>query len=179
MEPRSPTVVAISSSVLRLIRVQCSDTDQLQRNHRDRNEKRREQRDRPSSLNLFRCFPDLETSELVVRHLSSRRVIGLQIKTIGVDAPRPDGTVSVLASSFRRSPTTYVVVLAWRSDERRFDDECLLIPSTELDAIAQLRGIHLSFEWHPGSPTASQLDSYRGALRALPSVVLGRISSEA
>ncbi|MGA7911674.1 MAG: hypothetical protein WCC30_09045, partial [Candidatus Dormiibacterota bacterium] len=40
-------------------------------------------------LDLFRCFPDLETSELVALHLKSRRVLGLQIKTIGVDADRP------------------------------------------------------------------------------------------
>src|SRR5690349_13657080 len=54
-------------------------------------------------LNLFRCFPDLETSELVVRHLTSRRVLGVQMKTIGIDAAHPAGTVSVLASSLRPS----------------------------------------------------------------------------
>jgi len=36
-------------------------------------------------LNLFRPFPDLETSELAALHLATRRVLGIQIKTIGVD----------------------------------------------------------------------------------------------
>jgi hypothetical protein len=107
-----------------------------------------------SELNLFRCFPDMETSELVVRHLTTRRVLGIQIKTIGVGAAHPTGTVSVLASSFRLSPTTYFIVLGWHGDERRFDDECLLIPSTELGQIARLRGKHLSFDWRPGASVA-------------------------
>jgi len=132
-----------------------------------------------SALNLFRCFPDLETSELVVRNMNSRRVIGLQIKTIGIDAGRPAGTVSVLASSFRPSPTTYFVVLAWHEDDRRFDDECVLLPSTELGQLARPRGSHLSFDWHPGSSSAGQLDGYRVALRVLPSVLTGRTSSHA
>jgi hypothetical protein len=104
-----------------------------------------------SELNLFRCFPDLETPELVIRHLTSGGVLGIQIKTIGVIPAHPSGTVSVLASSFRPSPTTYFVVVAWHEDVRRFDEECLLIPSTELSQIAQPRGAHLSFDWHPGS----------------------------
>jgi hypothetical protein len=128
-------------------------------------------------LNMFRCFPDIETSELVVRHLTSRRVLGIQIKTIGVSAAHPSGTVSVLTSSFRPSATTYFVVLAWQEDERQFDEECLLIPSIRLAEMAQLRGSHLSFDWHPGSTSASQLDSYRVPVRALPAAVLGRISS--
>ncbi len=124
-----------------------------------------------SSLNLFRCFPDLETSELVVRHLTSGRVLGLQIKTISVDAARPDGTVSVLASSFRPSPTTYFVMLAWREDERRFDDECLLIPSADLGDIAALRGSHLSFDWHPGSTVTTPVTPFRRRLATLISAL--------
>jgi len=124
-------------------------------------------------LNLFRAFPDLETSELLVRHLTTRRVLGLQIKTIGVDASRPSGTVSVLASSFRPSPMTYFAALAWHKDERRFDEECLLIPSVHVAEIAQVRGSHLSFDWHPGSPSAHQLNSYRVSVRALVSMLMG------
>ena len=37
-------------------------------------------------LNLFRPFPDLETVELAVRQLDSGHVVGLQIKTVSVDA---------------------------------------------------------------------------------------------
>ena len=112
-------------------------------------------------LNLFRCFPDLETPELLVRHVTGGRVLGIQIKAVGVDADHPSGTVSVLASSFRPSPKTYFVVLAWLMDDRRFDEECLLIPSSELESIAQPRGSHLSFDWHPGSKAAVVADRFR------------------
>ena len=116
-----------------------------------------------SDLNVSRAFPDLETSELLVLHLVSRHVLGLQIKTVGVDAANPAATVSVLASSFRPSPTTYFVVLAWLKDELRFHDECLLIPSVELRAMCEPSelGGHLSFDWHPGSTGDSHLGSYR------------------
>src|SRR5712691_2479104 len=83
-----------------------------------------------SDLNLFRCFPDFETCELAVRDLTSGRVVGIQIKTIGVSAAHPSGTVSVLASSFRPSATTHFVVLAWNEDQRSIDEQCLLITST-------------------------------------------------
>lgn len=104
-------------------------------------------------VNLFRAFPDSETSELVVLHLVSRRVLGIQVKTIGVDAAHPAATISVLASSFRPSPTTFFVVLGWLRGESHFHDECLLIPSQELRSICEPseRDGHLNFDWHPGS----------------------------
>ena len=116
-----------------------------------------------TDLNLFRPFPDLETSELVVLHLQTRRVLGLQIKTIGVDSVRTSEPVMVLASSFRASPSTYFVVLAWLRDEDRFHEECLLIPSEELRSITQPKESsgHLKFEWHPGSRSQKRLDAYR------------------
>jgi hypothetical protein len=122
-------------------------------------------------LNLFRAFPDLETSELVVLHLVSRRVLGLQIKTVAVDGANPAATVSVLASSFRPSPTTFFVVLAWLKDELHFHDECLLIPSDELRSLSEPSelGGHLSFDWHPGSREQTQLDRFRSPTLALPS----------
>jgi hypothetical protein len=116
-------------------------------------------------LNLFRCFPDLETSELVVRHLTRRRVLGLQIKTIGIDAARPYGTVSVLASSFRPSPTTFFAVFAWRRDDARFEDQGLLIPSNDLSSVADSRGEHLAFDWNPSSSRDSQLARYLVEIR--------------
>jgi hypothetical protein len=114
-------------------------------------------------LNLFRAFPDLETSELVVLHLVSRCVLGLQIKTVSVDAASPAAGVTVLASSFRPSPTTFFVVLAWLKDERRFHDECLLIPSDELRSLCEPSdlGGHLSFDWRPGSTTGSRASHYQ------------------
>ena len=129
------------------------------------------------TLNLFRCFPDLETSELVVRHLESRRVLGVQIKTIGISAARPSGTVSILASSFRASPTTYFVVLAWLVDERRFHDDCLIVPATEITSIAEPsnRAGHLSFDWHPGSKAPSQLGTYVSSTTMLCSEIAGEL----
>src|SRR5258706_8296277 len=114
-------------------------------------------------LNLFRPFPDLETSEVAVLHLESRRVLGVQVKTRGVDAANPATTVNVRESSFRSSPTTYFVVLAWLRDEARFHEECLLIPSEEFRDICQpaLTEGNLKFEWHPGSTAHSHLDTYR------------------
>lgn len=132
-----------------------------------------------SELNLFRAFPDLETSELVVLHLMSRRIIGLQIKTVSVDAANPAATVSVLASSFRPSSTTYFLVFAWVRDESRFHDECLLIPSEELRTVCEPSdlGGHRSFDWHPGSHEHSHLDRYRTQVLALPSKVESRLCS--
>ncbi|HKW59869.1 MAG TPA: hypothetical protein VJR46_08980 [Candidatus Dormibacteraeota bacterium] len=124
-------------------------------------------------LNLFRCFPDLETSELAVRHLRSRRVVGLQVKTIGIDAGRPAGTVSILASSFRPSANTFVVTLAWLNDQRAFHDESLLVPSDQIASIAQpsVRGAHLSFDWCPGSGRPARTDGFRVLRSTLPSAV--------
>lgn len=122
-----------------------------------------------AELNLFRAFPDLETSELVAMNVTTRHVTGLQIKTIGVSARQPAGAVMILASSFRPSPSTLFVVMAWRQDERRFDDECLLIPSVDVRQICEpsTRGGHLAFEWHPGSPATTQLDPYRRPLKTV------------
>lgn len=124
-----------------------------------------------ADLNLFRPFPDLETAELAILHRQNRHVIGLQIKTIGIDSAHPSGAVGVLASSFRPSPTTYFVVLAWFREEDRFCEECLLIPSEDLRSIAwphESEG-HWEFEWHPGSRSHSRLDRYRRQLSELES----------
>jgi hypothetical protein len=116
-------------------------------------------------LNLFRPFPDSETAEIAVLHRVSRRVVGLQVKTVDVTEARLHATVNVYAPSFRASPTTYVVVLAWLHDRSRFHEECLLIPSTELYDVATDDGIgHLQFVFDPGSRGQPQLDPYRHRL---------------
>jgi hypothetical protein len=127
-------------------------------------------------LNLFRPFPDLETSELAALHLSTRRVLGIQIKTIGVDSAHPAGTVTIHASSFRPSPSTCLVALAWLREEHRFQDECLFIPTEELRAICRPQGSgnHMSFDWHPASPAHTQLDQYRTAVTSLYSHIADR-----
>ena len=112
-------------------------------------------------LNLFRPFPDLETSELPVLNLETRRVVGLQIKTISVDADHPAGTVSIHLSSFQPSPSTYFVCLAWLREKARFHDECLLIPSTEIRDLCRPHPTdHLSFDWHPGSDSSRRLREF-------------------
>ena len=102
-------------------------------------------------LNLFRPFPDSETAELLALALGSRRVVGLQIKTVQVDRSRMHAVVDVHEHSFRESPTTHIVVLAWLSDESRFHDDCLLIPSMDLRSFARDDHYgHLAFEFHVG-----------------------------
>lgn len=115
------------------------------------------------NLNLFRPFPDLETSEIAALHLDTRRVLGIQVKTVGVDAAHPAATVGAYAPSFRSSLTTYFVVLAWLREEIRFHDECLLIPSEEFRSLCRPSesGEHLKFDWHPGSRSHTHLDPYR------------------
>ena len=113
--------------------------------------------------NLYRPFPDLETAELLALHLPTRNVIGLQLKTVEVEEAKPTGSVHVLASSFRPSPTTLFAVFAWRRDEKRFHESCLLIPSQEIEKIAQPKKTsgHLKFDWNPTSNSPSRLDPFR------------------
>lgn len=124
-------------------------------------------------LNLFRPFPDLETSELGVLDLNSRGVVGIQVKTHGVDPANPAATVNVRASSFHPSPTTYFVVLAWLREGGQFHDACLLIPSDDIRRISQPEETHgeLKFEWHPGSTGQRRLQKYQVALNQLRSLV--------
>src|SRR5207253_1912557 len=118
-------------------------------------------------LNLFRPFPDLETVELAVRQLDSGHVVGLQIKTVSVDAVNPNRPVDIYISSFRPAPTTYFVVVAWVPYDRRFHEECLVIPSEELLQLARTAGSHYQFEFQPGSTKQPRLDKYRRALSGL------------
>jgi hypothetical protein len=119
-------------------------------------------------LNLFRPFPDLETAEIAVLHLTTRRVIGLQVKTVDVDRTRAHATVNVRASSFRPSPTTFFTVLAWLRDKSQFHEECLVIPSLELQEFVRDDGSgHLEFVWHPGSTATGHLKNYRCGLNEL------------
>ncbi len=128
-------------------------------------------------LNLFRPFPDSETAELLVLHETSRHIVGLQIKTVGTDAANPAGTVTVLASSLRTSPTTYFVVLAWQHDAARFFDDCLLVPSEKLGDIANKDAYgHIKFEFHAGSSAHGRLDPFRRRLSALKDEIAGLLT---
>jgi len=129
------------------------------------------------ALNLFRPFPDLETAEIAVLHLTTRRVIGLQVKTVDVDHARLRATVNVRGSSFRPSPTTFFVVLAWLRDESRFHERCLLIPSEKVREFARDDGNgHLMFDFLPGSTSQSGLEKYQQELNELRNLVSGLVS---
>jgi hypothetical protein len=118
-------------------------------------------------LNLFRPFPDLETVEIAVRQRGSGHVVGLQIKTVSVDAVSPNRPVDIHMSSFRPAPTTYFTVVAWTPDQREFHEECLVIPSEELLQIARPAGSHYQFEFNPGSKNQPRLNRYRRSLTDL------------
>jgi hypothetical protein len=118
-------------------------------------------------LNLFRPFPDSETVELAVRHLSNGHVVGLQIKTVCVDAANPNRPVDIYMSSFRPAPTTYFTVVAWIPEKRSFHDQCLVIPSEELLLFATPDGSHYKFEFNPDPVRQHHLDKYRRRLSDL------------
>src|ERR1700682_5971794 len=119
------------------------------------------------NLNLFRPFPDLETVELAVRNINNGHGVGLQIKTVSVDALNPNRTVDIYISSFRPRPTTYFTVVAWMPLERRFHDECLLFPSGDLLQFARHDDVHYKFGFQPGSKKQPRLNKYRRGLSDL------------
>ncbi len=119
------------------------------------------------SLALFRPFPDLETVEVLARHVSSRRFLGLQVKTSGWDEPRREERVYLRRSSFRPRASTYICVLGWNRPAHSFADECLLIPSVEIEGLARTEDEWLVLELEPGTEAHRRLDRYRADLRRL------------
>ncbi len=118
-------------------------------------------------LNLFRPFPDSETAELLVRHRTSLRVIGLQVKTVTVDAEHTRPTVNVSISSFRPAPTTYFTVLVWLAVEGRFHENFLMFPSERRLNFARKERGHFKFNFRPGSASPGALKKYRRPLAEL------------
>ena len=127
-----------------------------------------------NELTIYRPFPDLETAEVVVLHERSRRVMGIQVKTIGVDKRHPRDTVDIDMTSFRPSATTWIVVVAWDRDEEVFRDQCLLIPSLEVGRIAAVTRGHLRFAFNPRPEHAGKLDSYRRPLDELGRITVAQ-----
>ncbi|TMC98380.1 MAG: hypothetical protein E6J05_08950 [Chloroflexi bacterium] len=119
------------------------------------------------SLNLFRPFPDLETVEVLARHVDTHRFMGLQVKTAGWERPNLENRVYVRRSSFRARPTTYMCVLSWDRVAMRFGDDCLLIPSLDISELARAEGEWLVLEMQPGSAHHRRLDRYQTPLAAL------------
>ncbi len=122
-------------------------------------------------LTIYRAFPDLETAEIAVIHEKTRRVLGIQVKTVGVDRRHPRDTVDIDLISFRPAATTWIAVVAWDRDQGEFSDECLVIPSMEVDRIAEPYRGHLRFPFYPRSGRPGRLDSYRRPLDKLGRIV--------
>jgi hypothetical protein len=119
------------------------------------------------ALNLFRPFPDLETVEVLARHLSTRRFLGLQVKTVGWDRTHVENRVYVRRSSFRPSESTFICVRGWDRDSNRFEDDCLLIPSDDVAGLARVEGEWMMLELEPGGVRHRRLDRYRKSLPSL------------
>jgi len=127
-------------------------------------------------LTLYRAFPDLETAEIVVLHEKSRRVLGIQVKTIGVDRKHPNGTIDIDLTSFRPSRTTWVVAVAWDRDAMSFRDECLVIPSLDVAEIVPPYRGHLRFPYYPDSPLKwGRLTPYRRRLAELGQLIAANL----
>jgi len=124
-----------------------------------------------ASLNLFRPFPDLETVEVLVRHVATRRFLGLQVKAVGWDREHLENRVYVRRSSFRSSPSTYVCVVGWNRDSELFEDDCLFIPSVELMDIGRVEGEWITLELVPGAMRHRRTDRYRVSLLSLGKTV--------
>jgi hypothetical protein len=125
-----------------------------------------------AALNIFRPFPDLETVEVLARNvLVKGRFIGLQVKTVGWDDAHLENRVYVRRSSFRPSTSTFICVVSWNRAAFRFEDDCLLIPSLELAAVARVEGEWMTLEVEPGSTRHRRLEGYRTSLLALASTV--------
>jgi hypothetical protein len=120
-----------------------------------------------AALNIFRPFPDLETVEVLARHVSSHRFLGLQVKTVGWDAAHLENRVYVRRSSFRPSATTLICVLGWNRDSIQFEGECLLIPSAELAGVGRVEGDWITLEIEPGSVRHRRLERYRVPLLSI------------
>lgn len=127
-------------------------------------------------LALFRPFPDLETVEVLVRHSSTGLFAGLQVKTSGFDSSHLEERVYLRRSSFRPAASTFICVLGWDREARRFSESCLVIPSVEVDRLARVEGDWLVLELSPGGEHHRRLDSFRVSLSELGTAVLAKLA---
>jgi hypothetical protein len=130
------------------------------------------------SLNMFRPFPDLETVEVLVRHVGLGRFVGIQVKTAGWDREQAEDRVYLRRSSFRAAPTTYLCVLSWDRVVGRFGDGCLVIPTADVAGLARVEGDWLVLEFQPASAHHRRLDAYRTPLASLGVTVATLLASE-
>jgi hypothetical protein len=95
-----------------------------------------------------------------------------------VDRQHPHDTVDIDMASFRPSAATWIVVVAWDRDEGEFRDECLVIPSVEVDRIREPYRGHLRFPFAPLSGRSGRLDPYRHPLENLGGIVAEETDSK-
>jgi hypothetical protein len=129
-------------------------------------------------LDIYRAFPDLETAEIVLLHEHSRQVLGIQVKTIGVDRRHPFDTIDIDLASFRPSPTTWVVGVAWDRDAKTFRSECLVIASLEVGQIIPPYRGHLRFPFNPDGGWG-RLAPYRQPLAGLGQLMAAKLATPA
>ena len=124
-----------------------------------------------ADLDLFRPFPDLEMVEVLARHHVTGRFLGLQVKAAVPTDPYCEARVSIRKTTFAPAESTFLVALAWLPDERRFADECLLVPTTHLIEVAVDYGAHWVLDFHPNSQEQGRLDPYRHPLSTFGELV--------
>lgn len=119
-------------------------------------------------LELYRPFPDLEMVEVLARHHSSLRFLGLQVKATSWVASRPQAHAGVEISTLRPDSSSFVVVLPWLAEGGRFADECLLIPAAEVARRGTVDGRFYLIEFSLSSGRRrSRWDGFRVPLSSL------------
>jgi hypothetical protein len=117
---------------------------------------------------VFRPFPDNETNEVLIRRLATGATLGIQVKTGRLKEPHARLKIVVNRSNFVPAPTTFIAVLAWILEERRYHETCLVIPSEALPKVAASVGRNYELNFRPaGSRESSRLDRYRRPLETL------------
>ena len=120
-----------------------------------------------ADLDLFRPFPDLEMVEVLVRNNANGRFLGLQVKTGVPGESYGEARIYIRKATFAPALNTFLVALAWLAEQRRFSDECLLVPTTRLIEIAVDYGAQWVLDFHPHSQERGRLDPYRRPLLSL------------
>jgi hypothetical protein len=121
-------------------------------------------------LDLFRPFPDLEMVEVLARDNINGRFVGLQVKT-AVPAEYGEAHFRLRKATLVPAQTTWVAGLAWIEGQRRFADECLVVPTEDLVRIAVDGGDRWVLNFHPESSERTPLDPYRRRLANLGEVI--------
>jgi hypothetical protein len=105
--------------------------------------------------------------EVLVRYNITGRFLGLQVKAAVPAEPYGEARISIRKATFAPATSTSVVALAWLTEQRRFADECLIVPTLDLIAVAVDYGNHWVLDFHPNTQERGRLDPYRRPLSGL------------